>query len=188
MHHVSFADAAPAAGRQSPITSSSCSSSPARSDLHATIIVPSPTPTVTLPLSSVPSEVLEGPAERQAAHAPLGKSSMGSGTTAASTKTGRFSQLIEAEKSKAEEIKLHINRPRQVTGRGVKYSTALAWAGRIGWVGKAVVYAMIGGLAMQAAVSNDTPNPSLPETEQVSASPQVRLTVSMCTGMLPMIA
>lgn len=63
----------------------------------------------------------------------------------------------------------------QVTGLPTKYHTALAWAGRIGWVGKAVVYAMIGGLACQFAVSGYTPNPDLPQTAQVSASPQVCL-------------
>lgn len=61
----------------------------------------------------------------------------------------------------------------QVTALPTKYHRALAWAGRIGWVGKAVVYAMIGGLACQAAVSGDTPNPNLPQAEQISASPQV---------------
>lgn len=176
MHHVSFADAGPAptgASRQhSPGGSSNgcCSSSPARPDLQATVIEP---PHEMVPLSSVPTKMLGVKHEQQKPHAQLGKSSSGSGTTAASTKTGRFSQLVEAERSKAEEIKLHINRPRQVTGRGTKYSTALAWAGRIGWVGKAVVYAMIGGLAVQTSVSNDTPDPNLPQTEQVSASPQV---------------
>lgn len=61
----------------------------------------------------------------------------------------------------------------QVTGLSTKYHYALAWAGRIGWVGKAVVYAMIGGLACQFASSGYTPDPNLPETEQISASPQV---------------
>jgi hypothetical protein len=62
-----------------------------------------------------------------------------------------------------------------VTGRATKYHTALAWAGRIGWCGKAVVYAMIGGLACKSAVGGDRPDPSLPETEQIAASPQVRI-------------
>lgn len=181
VHHVSFADAGsvPIPGQQSPI-SSSTSSSPARPDLQATIIEPPRTPVVTVPLSSVPAEVLDGSPAKQTAHGHLRNSSRGSTTTAASTKTGRLSQLIESEKAKAEDFKLHMNRPRQVTGRGTKYSTALAWAGRIGWVGKAVVYAMIGGLAIQAAVSNSTPDPSLPQTEQVAASPQVRCNVVLC--------
>jgi hypothetical protein len=61
----------------------------------------------------------------------------------------------------------------QVTGLATKYHHALAWAGRIGWVGKAVVYAMIGGLACQFASTGYTPDPNLPQTEQISASPQV---------------
>jgi hypothetical protein len=52
---------------------------------------------------------------------------------------------------------------------------ALAWVGRIGWVGKAVVYAMIGGLACQsAAIGHDaTQEPNVGTQGQINASPQV---------------
>jgi hypothetical protein len=53
---------------------------------------------------------------------------------------------------------------------------ALAWVGRIGWLGKAVVYAMIGGLACKsAAVGNDlTPMEiNVGTQDQINASPQV---------------
>ena len=42
-------------------------------------------------------------------------------------------------------------------------------AGRIGWVAKAIVYSLIGGLCCRGAISNDL---------NVDASPQVILTVT----------
>jgi hypothetical protein len=45
---------------------------------------------------------------------------------------------------------------------------ALAWVGRVGWCGKAVVYASIGGLACTTAV-----NPFDQSKQDASISPQV---------------
>lgn len=117
--HVSFAGAVQRQPESSTdlqnsshYASSSSNSSPARSDLHATIIEPM---SRTVPLSSVPCQALgvktaEEKAQKQ------GKAGHGSvdASTAVSNKTGRLSQLMEAERAKAEELKLQFNRPKQV--------------------------------------------------------------------------
>jgi len=163
---VTFAEAEP---QQLDRHENVVNSSPGRPDLCATVIEPMH---ITVPLSSIPPETLEVAADQDKAR--LSRSSKDSGaTTVISGKTGRLSQLLAAERAKAAEVGLRINRPRQVTGRATKYHTALAWAGRVGWVGKAVVYAMIGGLACDSAVGNSRPDPNLPQTAQISASPQV---------------
>ena len=143
-----------------------------------------------VPLSSVRPEAL-GFGTQQQDKSQLSRISTDSaaGASAAATgKTGRsgWSQMLAAEKAKAAELGLRINRPRQVTALPTKYHKALAWTGRIGWVGKAVVYAMIGGLACQSAVGNDKPDPHLPQTEQVAASPQVGVSqgVGWCEVLL----
>jgi hypothetical protein len=69
--------------------------------------------------------------------------------------------------------------PLQVTSATPNFRRkALAWVGRIGWVGKAVVYAMIGGLACQSAAIGRDPTPasdlSVGTQGQINASPQVR--------------
>lgn len=137
-----------------------------------------PQHTTTVPLSSVPAEALTSSQQQQ--QEASCSSIRTTTTTAVSTKTGRLSQLLAVKKAEAADVGLRINRPRQVTGLATKYHKALAWTGRIGWVGKAVVYAMIGGLACQSAVGNDRPDPNLPQTEQISASPQVGLSLGGC--------
>jgi hypothetical protein len=62
---------------------------------------------------------------------------------------------------------------------------ALAWVGRIGWLGKAVVYAMIGGLACKSASvgRDETPKEVNVGTEyQVNASPQVGICARKGSG------
>jgi len=43
-------------------------------------------------------------------------------------------------------VKLKVNNPRQVSEKPTRYHRVLAWVGRVGWCGKAVVYALIGEL------------------------------------------
>jgi hypothetical protein len=121
VHHVSWAEGAQQQQLGTPeqqhdssqYGSSSSNSSPTRSDLHATVIEPMP---VTVPLSSVPTAAL-GVSTAEEKAQKLGTASNGSmvASTAASSKTGRLSQLLDAEKAKAQKAKLHINRPRQVS-------------------------------------------------------------------------
>lgn len=155
---------------------------------------PEKAPHVVVPLSLVPPEVLPDAAGQTSPDQPkkhhrrsASKQSFASSTADHdSTATGyrsHFSALLAAEKAKAHKVGQHINHPTQVNTR---YHTVLAWVGRIGWVGKAVVYSMIGGLACQSAVGNDRPDPTLTQQEQVSASPQVstvhnKLCVDACT-------
>lgn len=143
------------------------SSANAKQQHSSTSSTTSSSSSATVPLSALTTDGSANAKQHSSA------SSTTSSSSAMTAKTGRLSQLVAAEKAKVAEAGLHINRPRQVTGLPTKYHKALAWAGRVGWVGKAVVYATIGGIACRSAVGGDRPNPNLAQTEQVSASPQV---------------
>jgi hypothetical protein len=143
---------------------------PPQSDLQATIMEPLHE---TVPLSALPGSALITDSTNAKQHSSASSTTSSSSSSASTAKTGRVSQLVAAEKAKVAKAGRRIKRPRQVTGLPTKYHKALAWAGRVGWVGKAVVYAMIGGIACRSAVGGDRPNPNLAQTEQVSASPQV---------------
>jgi hypothetical protein len=69
-------------------------------------------------------------------------------------------------RSKAKSFGLHVSHPAQV--RRSKHIRILATVGRIGWVGKALIYASIGGLACQTAV-----HPHAPQPQGATMSPQV---------------
>lgn len=108
------------------------------------------------------------------------KSSFDSGRSAKTSKTATsgltsfLKQQAEEASGVAHNVKLHVNHPKQVTSPRSKswYQHVLAWVGRIGWCGKAVVYAMIGGLACRSAATGRTSNPNLSVENQVTASPQ----------------
>jgi hypothetical protein len=96
----------------------------------------------------------------------------------ASTISDKSRALLARKRDEAHALKDRINHPSQVSTaaeRSSAYTRALALAGRVGWCGKAVVYAAIGGLACRSAADGRTPSPHLPQTAQVSASPQVRV-------------
>lgn len=84
-----------------------------------------------------------------------------------------------------------IHAPRQAAPRS-RRATAIAWAGRVGWTGKGVLYALIGGIACRSALAPPTP----PGAEQRlgSSSPEVRLNCcapqqlrACCAAHLPAI-
>eukprot|EP00775_Hariotina_reticulata_P013549 gene13549-13676_t len=69
-------------------------------------------------------------------------------------------------------MKLKVNHPQQVSDKPTRYHCVLSWVGRVGWCGKAVVYALIGGLACQSANGKNQVDMSVSQRCQVSASPQ----------------
>ncbi|KAF8067408.1 hypothetical protein HT031_002456 [Scenedesmus sp. PABB004] len=64
-----------------------------------------------------------------------------------------------------------LNAPHQVSQRGGRAAATLALVGRVGWCGKSVVYAMIGGLTCESAAQARGP-PAAGAPCQVAASPQ----------------
>eukprot|EP00882_Tetradesmus_deserticola_P000224 GHRQ01000251.1.p1 GENE.GHRQ01000251.1~~GHRQ01000251.1.p1 ORF type:complete len:491 (+),score=179.67 GHRQ01000251.1:108-1580(+) len=123
-------------------------------------------PLSSVPLGSLPDLPADGSSRdtSKPRHSKKAKSKGGS----TSSVTGTTST------SKVKAISAHVNHPQQVTSASSTFRRkALAWVGRIGWLGKAVVYAMIGGLACQAAMGQDPPKQEAVSTkDQVNASPQ----------------
>ncbi len=63
---------------------------------------------------------------------------------------------------------IHFHSPDQLKS---KHQTFVKWVGRLGWVGKGIVYAIIGGLCCWSAANlEDSETP-----QGASASPQVRV-------------
>ncbi|WIA33283.1 hypothetical protein OEZ86_006424 [Tetradesmus obliquus] len=140
--------------------------------------VPGDAPVV-VPLSSVPLGALpdlpaDGSSRDNSKHRHGRQHSKGgSSISSVSSKTGTTGTSRFREK--VGQAAVHVNHPQQVTHKTPDARRrALAWLGRIGWLGKAVVYAMIGGLACQSAAVGQGPEPeaSVGTKSQVTASPQ----------------
>jgi hypothetical protein len=150
-------------------------------DLTTERSVPVALSDVRLPVSALaPNSCDDKHKRHQKKHSSGSSSSSRTGKTGKTGKTGAsgisdfFSEKGEEIHEAAHNLKLHVNHPQQVTSPHTKsvYQHVLAWVGRIGWCGKAVVYAMIGGLACDSAAHGPTPTPNVSVQNQITASPQ----------------
>ncbi|KAF6251191.1 hypothetical protein COO60DRAFT_1562294 [Scenedesmus sp. NREL 46B-D3] len=118
----------------------------------ATTDAPVVVPLSNVPLGALPDLPAEGSSrdKNKPRHSKKSRDSAGSiSSKSATTGTSKVRDGIES-------AAVHINHPQQVTRRSSTFRRkALAWVGRIGWLGKAVVYAMIGGLACRAGAGSE---------------------------------